>query len=110
MNLPAIAFRGTVAPRHRAGKGGEDVVEAVGHDHVVVDGDDEGHDALGNADAPAQGAHAPDGDRAALGELAQGQLHVVHRLPDEEKESEVADEERTSAVAIGKRGKSPNIA
>ena len=88
----------------------EEIVKTIGHDDVVVDGNDEADDALGNANAPAQGTHAPDGDRASLGELAKGELHVVHGLADEEEEGEVADEERPTPVAIGKGRKSPNIA
>ena len=50
---PAIALRGTVAPWDGGCERGEDVVEAIGHDDVVVDSDNEGDDALSDADASA---------------------------------------------------------
>ena len=95
-------------PGQLGGEGGEDVVEAVAHDHVVVDGNciialeslvpllhgisivfhflafliptNNAEGAHGEADAAPDRHHLPHGHRAQLRELAQRHLHVVHRL------------------------------
>ena len=63
IDLPVCAaFR----PGNLRSEGGEDVIEAVAEDDVVVDGDDDGDDALADADTIPQGQHVPDLDRPAL--------------------------------------------
>ena len=53
-------------PGHLWSERGEDVVDAVGQDHVVVDGHDDGDHALANAHTVAQGKHVPDLDWTSL--------------------------------------------
>ena len=52
----------------------EHVVEAVGHDHVVVDGHDGGESAHGEPDASSDRRQPPDSQRAKAGELAKRHL------------------------------------
>ena len=49
-------------------------MEAVGHDHVVVDGHDGGESAHGEPDASSERRQPPDSQRAKAGELAKRHL------------------------------------
>ena len=56
---PAIALRGTVAPWDGGCERGEDVVEAIGHDDVVVDSDDGAEDEHSHSDSSGDGGTSP---------------------------------------------------
>ena len=85
-------------------------MEAVAHDDVVVDGHDGGEGAHGEADAARYGRESPHGEGAELRELAEGDLHVVHGLADEQEEDEVGQEEGPAAVLVGQVGEPPHVA
>ena len=87
-------------PRHLRGERCKDVVQTVSEDDVVVDGDDDGDDALADADTVSKGTQVPQFDWTPLGELAQCKLQVVHWLANDEQDHEVRDQEGASSVLV----------
>ena len=65
--------------------------------------------ALSNTNSDTQRTHRPDLDWSPLSKLSQCQLQIVHRLPDEEQNDEIWNEEGSPSILVGQLGKSPHI-
>ena len=65
--------------------------------------------ALSNTNSNTQRAHLPDLDWSPLSKLPQCKLQIVHRLPNQEQDDEVRNEEGSPSIFVGQLGKSPNI-
>ena len=65
--------------------------------------------ALSNTNSNTQRAHLPDLDWSPLSKLPQCKLQIVHRLPNEEQDDEIRDEEGCPSILVGQLGKSPDI-
>ena len=72
---------------------------------ITYDGDN----ALPNTNSNTQRAHLPDLDWTPLSKLSQCKLQIVHRLPNQEQDDEVRNEEGSPSIFVGQLGKSPNI-
>ena len=88
---------------------GPDVDDAVGHDDVVVDGDDGAEDEHPHPHSCGDGGTSPQLEGAEPGKLTDGCLHVVHRLPHQHQDDEVGDEEGSPAILVCQVGKPPDV-
>ena len=88
---------------------GADVDDAVGHDDVVVDSDDGAEDEHSNPDSCGDGSTSPELEGTEPGKLTDGRLHVIHRLPHQEQDDQVRDEESAPAILVCEVGKPPDI-
>ena len=64
---------------------------------------------LSNTNSNTQRAHLPDLDWSPLSKLSECKLQVVHRLPNQEQDDEIRNEEGSPSIFVGQLRKSPNI-